>query len=115
MQQHGFDVRTASDTIAAEAILQQHTVDMVLLDWMLPKQTGVAWVKQLRHNPHFATLPVIMLSARIEEADQTKGLYAGADDYITKPFTTANLIARIHARLRKPHTNTIALLWRYEL
>jgi two-component system phosphate regulon response regulator PhoB len=85
---------------AARAILQG-TPDLILLDWMLPGRSGLELAKQLKQAPDTEHLPIIMLTARTEERDLVKGLGAGADDYITKPFSPRELMARIKAVLRR--------------
>jgi len=97
----GFDV-----TIAASADQAQYEVDRVLpelvvLDWMLPGQSGLALARQWRGAARTKELPIIMLTARAEETDKVSGLDAGADDYLTKPFSTNELLARIRAVLRR--------------
>lgn len=75
--------------------------DAILLDWMLPGQSGVALARRWRADPRTKTIPILMLTARGDEADKVSGLDAGADDYITKPFSTQELLARIRAVLRR--------------
>ncbi len=92
--------------IAASADQAQHAVngvlpDLVLLDWMLPGQSGLALARQWRADSRTRELPIIMLTARSEEADKISGLDAGADDYLTKPFSPKELLARIRAVLRR--------------
>ncbi|HIP75787.1 MAG TPA: response regulator [Psychromonas hadalis] len=76
-------------------------IDLAIIDWMMPIQSGVDFVKQLRCDPLHANLPIIMLTARIEESDKVQGFEAGADDYLTKPFSIKELLARIKALLRR--------------
>ncbi|MEZ4633034.1 MAG: response regulator transcription factor [Deinococcales bacterium] len=75
--------------------------DVVVLDWMLPELSGVEWLEQLRKHRDHAHLPVLMLTARASERDKVEGLSSGADDYLSKPFSTAELIARIKALMRR--------------
>ncbi len=75
-------------------------VDAVVLDWMLPDQPGLTWLKRLRESS-FSSLPVLMLTARASEVDRVEGLDSGADDYLTKPFSSPELIARVRALLRR--------------
>ena len=88
---------------AAEAwdFLQQHTPQLILLDWMLPDQTGLRLLSRIRADRHFGTLPVIMLTAKSMEEDKLAGLNNGADDYVTKPFSPRELLARARALLRR--------------
>ena len=97
----GFQVVMAADADAAQAQIDRVLPDLVLLDWMLPGQSGVQLAKRWRADPRTRELPVIMLTARADESDKITGLDAGADDYLTKPFSTKELLARIRAVLRR--------------
>ena len=97
----GFSYVEAPDTAQAEAEILRELPDLVLLDWMLPGQTGIEFVKLLRSDPNTRSIPVIMLTARGEEDDKIRGLKYGADDYVTKPFAPKELVARIEAVLRR--------------
>ena len=97
----GFEVAVAADADAAQAAIDRILPDLVLLDWMLPGQSGVQLARRWRADARTRELPVIMLTARAEEADKITGLDAGADDYLTKPFSTKELLARIRAVLRR--------------
>ncbi len=101
LQQQDLNVQEAIETIAAERIIAQTPPDLILLDWMLPGRSGVEFTRQLKSMPETANIPIIMLTARGEENDKVQGLEGGADDYITKPFSTRELIARIRAILRR--------------
>lgn len=108
LELHGFTLLTADCLATAGEILTMRTPALVLLDWMLPDGDGLefcAWLKE--HYPH---LPVIMLTARDKVADRVAGLEQGADDYLIKPFATAELLARIRARLRPVPASAPALL-----
>ena len=85
----------------ATALMSDVLPDLVLLDWMLPGKSGVAFAKDLRANERTKQIPIIMLTARSEEQDKIMGLEAGADDYVTKPFSPKELLARIKAVLRR--------------
>ena len=91
----------AIDAEAAQAAIDRELPDLVLLDWMLPGQSGVQLAKRWRADARTRGLPIIMLTARAEESDKITGLDAGADDYLTKPFSTKELMARIRAVLRR--------------
>lgn len=78
-----------------------NNIDAIILDWMLPGTSGVEWLNQLRQQKRFTYLPVLMLTAKATEHDKVEGLSSGADDYLTKPFSTAELVARMHALLRR--------------
>ena len=97
----GFEVTVAADAEAGAAAVDRVLPDLVLLDWMLPGQSGVQLARRWRADARTRELPVIMLTARAEEADKIAGLDAGADDYLTKPFSTKELLARIRAVLRR--------------
>ena len=97
----GFEVTLAGSASAAQYEVDRVLPDLVVLDWMLPGQSGVALARQWRGTARTKELPVIMLTARAEEGDKIAGLDAGADDYITKPFSTNELLARIRAVLRR--------------
>jgi two-component system, OmpR family, phosphate regulon response regulator PhoB len=97
----GFDVRLAADAEAAQRAVDGVLPDLVLLDWMLPGQTGLQLARRWRGDARTRQLPIIMLTARADEADKINGLDAGADDYLTKPFSTKELLARIRAVLRR--------------
>ena len=98
----GFLVVRAGSAEEGESAIRAALPDLVILDWMLPGQSGVALAKKLRADERTRELPIIMLTARVHEEDKVQGLEAGADDYITKPFEPAEVVARIRARLRKP-------------
>jgi two-component system, OmpR family, phosphate regulon response regulator PhoB len=97
----GFDVTVAADADAANRAVDRVLPDLVLLDWMLPGQSGVQLARRWRADARTRDLPLIMLTARAEEADKITGLDAGADDYLTKPFSSKELLARIRAVLRR--------------
>ena len=97
----GFEVTIAADAEQAQAAVDGELPDLIILDWMLPGQSGLALAKRWRGAARTRELPVIMLTARADEADKIQGLDAGADDYLTKPFSTNELMARIRAVLRR--------------
>jgi len=97
----GYEVTIATGFEQAQAAVDAVLPDLVLLDWMLPGQSGLALAKQWRASGRTRELPIIMLTARSEEGDKISGLDAGADDYLTKPFSTKELLARIRAVLRR--------------
>ena len=97
----GFEITIAASATAAQYEVDRVLPDLVVLDWMLPGQSGVALARQWRSAARTKELPIIMLTARAEEGDKIAGLDAGADDYITKPFSTNELLARIRAVLRR--------------
>jgi two-component system, OmpR family, phosphate regulon response regulator PhoB len=97
----GYDVQEAPDAERAQAALTGELPDLLLLDWMLPGQSGLALARQLRGNARTRGLPIIMLTARSDEADKVAGLEAWVDDYVTKPFSPRELKARIRSVLRR--------------
>lgn len=97
-----FKVSEAENAKQAQQILSSKDIpDLILLDWMLPKTTGVEFTKRLKQNKVTSNVPIIMLTAKAEEENKILGLEAGADDYVTKPFSPRELIARIRAVLRR--------------
>jgi two-component system phosphate regulon response regulator PhoB len=101
LRRAGFDVREAEDCAAARASIADLRPDLLLVDWMLPDQSGLELTRAVKRNKETADLPVIMLTARAEEHDKVAGLEGGADDYVTKPFSPRELLARIQAVLRR--------------
>jgi two-component system phosphate regulon response regulator PhoB len=101
LQHQGFDATMARDTVAARRALQAGLPDIMVLDWMLPGESGESFLRRLRAEEATRALPVVMLTARSDEADKLAGLEGGADDYITKPFSPAELAARLRAVLRR--------------
>ena len=97
----GFDPVVAYDSIAAQRELDIMLPDVILLDWMLPGQSGLSLARQWRKQARTKSIPILMLTARGDEPDKVEGLDAGADDYITKPFSPQELLARIRAVLRR--------------
>jgi len=97
----GFEVTVAADADQAQAAIDRVLPDLVLLDWMLPGQSGLSLARRWRGDARTRELPIIMLTARADEADKIAGLDAGADDYLAKPFSTNELMARIRAVLRR--------------
>ena len=103
LEKEGFAVTIAADGEQAMEILAEEPPDLVLLDWMLPHLSGIEICRRIRRNPATSGLPVIMLTARGEETNRIRGLETGADDYVTKPFSPAELVARVRALLRRAH------------
>ena len=97
----GYKVLRAADTIQAETLIRAEQPDLILLDWMLPGSSGVQFAKKLRADDRTRDIPIIMLTARSEEGDKVEGLESGADDYMTKPFSPKELMARIKAVMRR--------------
>lgn len=101
LEKEGYDVVIASDGEEGLVQVEERQPDLVLLDWMLPKVSGIEVCRRLRGRAETRNLPIIMLTARGEESDRVRGLDTGADDYLTKPFSMVELIARIRAVLRR--------------
>jgi two-component system phosphate regulon response regulator PhoB len=101
LRHHGMLAVLAADGEAAQAHIDEVLPDVILLDWMLPGQSGIQLARRWRADARTKTTPILMLTARGDEPDKIAGLDAGADDYITKPFSTQELLARIRAVLRR--------------
>ncbi|HFQ91430.1 MAG TPA: phosphate regulon transcriptional regulatory protein PhoB [Chromatiales bacterium] len=101
----GYEVTSAHDARGARSRLSERFPDLILLDWMLPDSSGLDLARQLRRDTQTRSIPIIMLTARDAESDMVLGLESGADDYMTKPFSPRELVARIKALLRRstPH------------
>src|SRR3984957_13661774 len=101
LEKEGFAVCEAGDGEEALVQIAERKPDVVLLDWMLPLVSGIEVCRQIRRSPSSRTLPVVMLTARGEEGDRVRGLNSGADDYVVKPFSPTELIARLRAVMRR--------------
>lgn len=113
LEKEGFAVAEAAD--GEEALLQiaERRPDAVLLDWMLPLVSGIEVCRQIRRAPATRSTPVIMLTARGEEGDRVRGLNSGADDYVVKPFSLSELVARLRAVIRRAQPNSAEQVLRY--
>ncbi len=111
LSQAGYECVEAPDASAAQARIVAAPPDLILLDWMLPNVSGVDYARRLRQEKLTQDIPIIMLTARTEEDDKVRGFDSGADDYITKPFSTRELVARIKALMRRtaPHQTETAV------
>jgi two-component system, OmpR family, phosphate regulon response regulator PhoB len=109
----GFRVHAAVDGDEAMLMAGEEVPDLILLDWMLPNLSGIEVCRRLKMRVDTRAVPIIMLSARTEEVDRVRGLETGADDYIVKPYSVAELIARVRAALRRtrPATVGVVLEW----
>jgi two-component system phosphate regulon response regulator PhoB len=101
LRRSGFEVREAEDVVRARASIADRRPDLVLIDWMLPDMSGLELTRSLKRDKETKEVPVILLTARAEEQDKVMGLEGGADDYVTKPFSPRELLARINAVLRR--------------
>lgn len=109
----GFDPVIAQDSVSAQREVDRAVPDAILLDWMLPGQSGLSLARQWRKQARTQSVPILMLTAKGDEPDKVAGLDAGADDYITKPFSTQELLARVRAALRRrspePDTDSLSV------
>ena len=101
LEKEGYRVIQAGDGEEALILVQEELPDLVVLDWMLPKVSGIEVCRRLRQRPESRNLPILMLTARGEESDRVRGLDTGADDYVVKPFAMSELTARIRAVMRR--------------
>lgn len=101
LSQERYQCQEASDAHKAEAIIKKNTPQLILLDWMMPGISGIDFARKLRRLPETMNIPIIMLTAKTEEDNVIRGLESGADDYLTKPFSPRELIARIKSLLRR--------------
>ena len=103
-----FEVKSAANAEAGWDVFIQYQPELVIVDWMLPGISGVAFIQRLRKHPSLNDTPVILLTAKGEEDDQVKGFDAGVDDYVVKPFSPKSLVARCHALLRRSQSATVS-------
>ena len=108
LEAEGYAVETIARGDDADIRLREHSPDLVVLDWMLPGLSGIELCRRLRARPESKALPIIMLTARGEESERVRGLATGADDYIVKPFSVPELIARVRALLRRASPERMA-------
>ncbi len=107
LEAEGFRVTTAEDGEAALLAVEEETPDIIVLDWMLPKVSGIEICRRLKTRADTKSLPIIMLSARSEEVDRVRGLETGADDYVVKPYSVVELMARVRTQLRRTRPATV--------
>src|SRR6185312_11959620 len=103
LRKAGMEAMHAADARAAQSVIGERVPDLILLDWMLPGMSGIDLARRLRKDDLTREVPIIMLTARGEETDRVSGLDAGVDDYVVKPFSTRELLARIRAVMRRTH------------
>jgi two-component system, OmpR family, phosphate regulon response regulator PhoB len=108
LEAEGYEVDTVLRGDEAEVRLQERVPDLLILDWMLPGVSGIELCRRLRARPDTERLPIIMLTARSEESERVRGLATGADDYVVKPFSTPELMARVRAMLRRAKPEVIS-------
>ena len=105
LEKNGFATTSANDIATGRYLAEGEQPDLIVLDWMLPDGSGIDFCRTVRRTPLLAKTPIIMLTAKSEEQDKIRGLNAGADDYVTKPFSPAELVARVNAVLRRSHAD----------
>ena len=110
----GYLVETAENGDEALLRIQEHAPDVIVLDWMLPNVSGIEICRQIKAKPETRRIPVIMLSARSEEDDRVRGLEIGADDYVVKPYSVAELLARLRTQLRRSRPSAVGQRLEYE-
>ncbi|MEA2985713.1 MAG: two-component system, OmpR family, phosphate regulon response regulator PhoB [Alphaproteobacteria bacterium] len=108
LEAEGYEVDTAARGDEVDVKFKERAPDLVVLDWMLPGLSGIELCRRLRARPETRQLPIIMLTARGEESERIRGLSTGADDYIVKPFSVPELVARVHALLRRANPDRVA-------
>lgn len=107
LEAEGFAVLTAADGTEAMLTVREQVPDLILLDWMLPGTSGIEVCRQIRTQSGLRQIPIIMISARSEEVDRVRGLDIGADDYVVKPYSIVELIARVKAQMRRSRPSAV--------
>ncbi|MCF1709719.1 phosphate regulon transcriptional regulator PhoB [Tabrizicola sp. J26] len=110
----GFRVSQAGNGEEALILVEEVAPDVIVLDWMLPNVSGIEVCRRLKSRPETRGVPIIMLSARSEEVDRVRGLETGADDYVTKPYSIVELLARVRAQLRRSRPSSVGLTLAYD-
>jgi two-component system phosphate regulon response regulator PhoB len=114
LEAEGFHVTRAEDGEQALVLIGEAAPDIIVLDWMLPNVSGIEVCRQIKSRAETRQVPVIMLSARSEEVDRVRGLETGADDYVVKPYSVVELMARVRAQLRRTRPSTVGERLQYE-
>jgi two-component system phosphate regulon response regulator PhoB len=114
LEAEGFRVVQAENGDEAMVMVEEETPDIIVLDWMLPAVSGIEVCRRLKSRPDTRAIPIIMLSARSEEVDRVRGLETGADDYVVKPYSVVELMARVRAQLRRVRPATVGQQLRYD-
>ncbi len=114
LEAEGFRVARAGNGEEALLLVAEAPPDLIVLDWMLPTLSGIEVCRRLKSRPETKALPIIMLSARAEEVDRVRGLETGADDYVVKPYSVAELMARVRAQLRRTRPASIGGVLEYQ-
>ena len=114
LEAEGFHVITADNGEDALILVDENMPDLIILDWMMPHISGIEVCRRLKMRPETRSIPIIMLSARSEEFDRVRGLETGADDYVAKPYSINELMARVRAQLRRTRAAAVGQLLHYE-
>ncbi|MBN8631397.1 MAG: phosphate regulon transcriptional regulator PhoB [Rhodobacterales bacterium] len=114
LEAEGFAVTQADNGEDAMVLVDEEEPDIIILDWMMPKVSGIEVCRRLKMRPETRGIPIIMLSARAEEVDRIRGLETGADDYVVKPYSVLELMARARAQLRRVRPSTAGMLLEHE-
>ena len=114
LEAEGFRVVQASNGEDALMLVEEDTPDIIILDWMMPEVSGIEVCRRLKIRPETRAIPIIMLSARAEEVDRIRGLETGADDYVIKPYSVLELMARARAQLRRVRPSTLGMVLEYD-
>ena len=114
LEAEGFRVQRASDGEEALLLIREAAPDLIVLDWMLPNLSGIEVCRQLKTKSETRAIPILMLSARSEEVDRVRGLETGADDYVIKPYSVAELMARVRAHLRRTRPSVVGVQLEFE-
>jgi two-component system, OmpR family, phosphate regulon response regulator PhoB len=114
LEAEGFAVTQADNGEDAMVLVDEEAPDIIILDWMMPKVSGIEVCRRLKMRPETRSIPIIMLSARAEEVDRIRGLETGADDYVIKPYSVLELMARARAQLRRVRPSTAGVVLEHE-
>ena len=114
LEAEGFVVQRATNGEEALMLVAENPPDLILLDWMMPHVSGLEVCRRLKMRPETRAIPIIMLSARSEEVDKVRGLETGADDYVIKPYSSIELMARLRAQLRRVRPSTLGMVLEWE-
>ena len=114
LEAEGFAVTQASDGEEAMMLVDEAAPDIIILDWMMPNLSGIEVCRRLKMRPETRGIPIILLSARAEEVDRVRGLETGADDYVIKPYSVLELMARARAQLRRVRPSTAGVVLEFE-
>ncbi|MBI1171460.1 phosphate regulon transcriptional regulatory protein PhoB [bacterium] len=114
LEAEGFDVQRATNGEEALMLVAENPPDLILLDWMMPHVSGLEVCRRLKMRPETRSIPIIMLSARSEEVDKVRGLETGADDYVIKPYSVVELMARLRAQLRRVRPSTLGMVLEWD-